>query len=256
MIISLDELFLGKPTMIKKKEYLSTREYVEPFLDLVSPFTNDIKIEVKTPTQVSISNKSEDTVYNRVLIQATLPKEHDYDNHQEVVGFLYGLDCAKPVVKTYRGYLNMACTNLSVFSSSWLNTQEIKPGEDINYNIKELMSLANGFKNEITALKNEFIDRDEIFRHLGKWVDYCLTSSYDNSVYSVKVPQTLPINAYKSIFLNKKSPYYVEDVEEVSLFDLHEAMTQVITDDTKEILNRFEKTLMVNQMIDLVKNPL
>ena len=45
----------------------------------------------------------------------------------EVIGFLYGLDVRKPVVKIYRGYLNRACTNLCVFDHQWLNIQEIGP---------------------------------------------------------------------------------------------------------------------------------
>lgn len=256
MKVELEELLRGKPTIIKNKEYLSTREYVEPFLDLVTPFVDEFHFEVKLPTQMSISNKTEDTVYNRVLIQGTLPKDHDYDNHNEVVGFLYGLDTKKPVVKIYRGYLNRACTNLSVFDPQWMHVQEINPEKDINYNIKELLGLANNFKNEIRALKEEFVNRDFIYDHLGKWVDYCLTSSYDNGLYEVKIPHALPITAYKSIFLDKKSPYYREHVEEVSLFDVHEAMTQVITDTKSDITNRYEKTLMVNEMVNLIRQPL
>lgn len=252
-MITLEELLQGKATIIKDKEYLSTAEYVQPFLDIVTPFVEDITIQVKTPTQITVGKNKEDITYNRVLIQGLLPKENDYDNHKEVVGFLYGLDAKKPIAKTYRGYLNMACTNLSVFNPTWMHVQEINTEKELNYNISDLLGLANNFKNEIKELKETFIERDMIYDHLGRWIDFCLTESYDNGIHTVKIPPTLPITAYKNIFLNKKSNYYVEEIEEVSLFDLHEAMTQVITDDKKDILNRYEKTMMVNQMIDIIK---
>lgn len=61
--------------------------------------------------------------YNRVWIQAVLPPTHTIDGHDEVIGFLYGIDVKKPVVKIYRGYLNQACTNLTVFNPYWINVQ-------------------------------------------------------------------------------------------------------------------------------------
>ena len=256
MEIELSELLEGKPTIIKNKEYLSTKEYVEPFLDICSPFVEEFTFQVQTPKQMSLSKDSTDLIYNRVLIQGVLPKEHDYDNHSEVVGFLYGLDTKKPVAKIYRGYLNRACTNLSVFSPEWLHVQEINPEKEINYNVKDLLNLANNFKNELRALKQEFVNRDMIYNHLGKWVDYCLTSSYDNGIYDVKIPHSLPVTAYKSVFLDKKSIYYRGETTEVSLFDIHEAMTQVITDGKSDITNRYEKTLMVNDMINLIREAL
>lgn len=255
-MVTLEELLQGKATIIKDKEYLTTAEYVQPFLDIVTPFVDEFTIQVKTPSQITIGANKEDITYNRVLIQGLLPSSNDYDNHKEVVGFLYGLDAKKPVAKTYRGYLNMACTNLSVFNPQWIHVQEISTEKELNYSITELLGLANNFKNEIKELKETFIDRDMIYDHLGRWVDFCLTQEYFNGVHGVKVPPTMPITGYKNVFLNKKSKYYVSDIEEVSLFDLHEAMTQVITDDKKDIINRYEKTMLVNQMIDLVKESL
>lgn len=251
MEISLEELLQGRATIIKNKEYLSTEEYVTPFLNLTNAFVDEYKITVKTPTQITKKNDQEDITYNRVLIQGTLPPEHNYDNHNEVVGFLYGLDCKTPVVKIYRGYMNRACMNLSVFSPTWLNVQEIQPEKEINYNIHELLNLANNFKNDLQQLKSVIFEREQMYESLGGWVDFCLRNYYDNGIHKVSITPTLPIKAYKSLFVNEKSNYYIREEREPTLFDVHEAMTQVITDDSKDLINPFEKTLLVNQMLGI-----
>ena len=53
MEITIDELLKGKATRIKKNEYLKTEAYVTPFLDKMSKLTNDFRIQVKLPDQVT-----------------------------------------------------------------------------------------------------------------------------------------------------------------------------------------------------------
>src|SRR5690606_16844840 len=109
MQITVQELLQGKATIIKEKEYLSTKDYVQPFINKMKTFTNDFRIKVKLPDQIT-KDKDRDVTYNRVLIEAVLPANHTIHNHDEVIGFLYGLDIKKPIAKIYRGYLNRACT--------------------------------------------------------------------------------------------------------------------------------------------------
>jgi hypothetical protein len=132
MEVTINDLLNGKSTLIKNKEFLPTKNYVEPFLDKMSKFTKDFRIDVKYPDQMTTSKNNTDITYNRVLIQAVLPEKYCIDSHDEVVGFLYGLDVKTPVAKIYRGYLNRACTNLCVFDPGWINIQEIVPGDPIN----------------------------------------------------------------------------------------------------------------------------
>lgn len=66
MEITLDALIQGKPTIIKDKTYLSTRDYVEPFLSQVSKYTNKFICKVQPPKQLTISNQKEDITYNKV----------------------------------------------------------------------------------------------------------------------------------------------------------------------------------------------
>lgn len=66
MEIDKDLLFEGKSTIIKNKNYLSTKEYVESFFDEMSKFTNDFIIRVQTPNQMTLSGEDKDITFNRV----------------------------------------------------------------------------------------------------------------------------------------------------------------------------------------------
>ena len=85
MEITIDQLLKGKSTIIKGKEYLSTEAYVTPFLERMSKFTNDFQVQVKLPDQYTLTKNGdinlEDITYNRVWVQAILPDEMNYPNH-------------------------------------------------------------------------------------------------------------------------------------------------------------------------------
>ena len=252
MQITLSELLEGKATIIKEKEYLSTKDYVQPFINKVKTFTNDFRIKVKLPDQIT-KDKDRDMTYNRVLIEAVLPANNTIHNHDEVIGFLYGLDIKKPIAKIYRGYLNRACTNLSVFEPQWLQVQEIKPDSSLSYDIQPLLEMEKGFKKTIEELKKKTLPREDLYESLGTWVDFCLTEQYDNGIHTVKLSPNLPIKAYKSLFIDTDSPYFVKGEIEPTLFDVHEAMTQVVTDDKRDLISPFEKTILINKMMGITK---
>jgi len=247
--ITLPELFSGKSTLIKGKQYLSTKEYVDPFIQEMSKYTSDFRIKIKLPDQMTGSIEDTDITYNRVLVEAVLPQEQNIDGHEEVIGLLYGLDIRKPVYKTYRGYLNQACTNLSVFDPKWLAVNELKPLEGINFNIKGMMEMASSFDSDLKKLKKTIVDREDMQKMLGKWVDISLRDTYFNGLQSVKISPNVSIEAYKSVLIDSESKYYVPENKEITMFNLHEALTQIVTDDDKDILNRFEKTMLINKFI-------
>jgi len=250
MEITIQELLGGQATLIKQKEYLSAREYAEPFIDKMSKFTEDFRIQVKLADQLSVKDDKH-IVYNRVWIQAVLPEEQCIENHDEVISLLYGLDIRKPVAKLYRGYLNRACTNLCVFNPQWLELQEMQPEQALDYtSIIDLMQQANDFKKRIEYMKTNFIPNDSIKDNLGKWVDFSLTQTHHNGVHATKLSPTMCVDAYKSVYLDPKSDYFVDsNVEESSLFNVYNAFTQVITDDSRDIMNKFEKTLLINNLL-------
>jgi len=248
--ITLEELYKGKSTIIKNREFFPTKSYVDPFIQYMSKMTNDFRIQVKLPDQITTTTSEHDLTYNRVLVQAVLPEEYCIDSHDEVIGFLYGLDVKKPIVKIYRGYLNRACTNLSVFSPQWLNIQDLLPGEGVNYSpIKNLLEQTNDFAVILDKMKNTYISRDERKRYLGEWVDYSLREHEDYGYGKVKIAVSTPIDAYKQLFINQDSEYYIPQGVDPRIYDVHEAFTQIITDDKRDILNKFEKTMIVNRLL-------
>ena len=254
MEIGTAELLKGKSTIIKNKEFYPTKYYVEPFLEKMSKFTDDFRIQVKLPDQMTLNKDNTDITYNRVWIQAVLPEKYCIDSHDEVYGFLYGIDVKKPVVKLYRGYLNRACTNLSVFNPSWMNVQELIPGEPININpLTQLMESQNEFEITLNKLKDETISRDDRKMYLGNWVDHALRENEDYGFGKVKIATSTPIDAYKKLFIDSDSQYYIPEGIDPTLFDVYNSFTQIITDDKKDILNKFEKTIIVGKLLNFVK---
>jgi len=252
--LTLQELLKGKATLIRGKEYYPTKTYIEPFLEKVSAFTTDIKVQAIKADQISTSNQVEDTVYNRILLQAVLPEKHDIDNHQEVIGLLYGLDVRKPVVKIFRNYLNKACLNMTVFSPQWINVQDMLPGEPINYSpIKSLMEYTNDFATILAKTKSTYIDRNARTQYLGEWVDYSLRESQDYGFGKVKIAVSTPIDAYKELFINQESEYYIPAGYDASLFDVLNSFTDIITSDSKDILNKFEKLMIINRLLKITQ---
>ncbi len=254
MEIGTAELLKGKSTIIKNKEFYPTKYYVEPFLEKMSKFTDDFRIQVKLPDQMTLNKDNTDITYNRVWIQAVLPEKYCIDSHDEVYGFLYGIDVKKPVVKLYRGYLNRACTNLSVFNPSWMNVQELIPGEPININpLTQLMESQNEFEITLNKLKDETISRNDRKMYLGNWVDHALRENEDYGFGKVKIATSTPIDAYKKLFIDSDSQYYIPEGIDPTLFDVYNSFTQIITDDKKDILNKFEKTIIVGKLLNFVK---
>lgn len=259
MEIDLNTLLQGKATIIKKKEYLPTEAYVTPFLERMSKYTNDFRIQARLPDQISITKKEdlnlEDTVFNRVWIQAVLPNEFSFNNHQEVIGMVYGLDTRKPIVKIYRGALNMACLNLCVFNPSFLEVHELEPESPINFKgLQSLMEQVSDIKSWLDRLSETFITYEEnvINENLGLWVRNALSTSFDNGYGKVKLSASTAVDAYKLLYEKEDSPYFVKPGEATSMFNVYNAFTELISNtDTRDIMNKAEKTLLLKDILTL-----
>lgn len=255
MEIDKDLLFEGKSTIIKNKNYLSTKEYVESFFDEMSKFTDDFIIRVQTPNQMTLSGEDKDITFNRVWIQALMPEDHAIDNHRECYHLIYGLDVKKPVYKVARGYVNMACTNLCIFNPQWLSVQELEPEKSFVYSISNLMKMTSDFESRIKKMKNTFLspeieDRQKL---LGSMIEKSLLYEYSNQAGKVKLSPAMVVKAYENVYINTDSPYYVKDTEECSVFNYYNAFTELIKDATKkDLMTGYEKTLLVGQLFDLV----
>lgn len=259
MELTINDLLKGKATVIKGKEYLSTEAYVTPFLNRMSKFTSNFKIQAKLPNQMSLTEREnlnlEDTVFNRVWIQAILPGDCGVDNHQEVIGLVYGLDVRKPVAKIYRGALNMACLNLCVFNPTFLEEQELSPEKPIDFKcIQSLMEQTSDIKVWLDKLSNTEIPYDEemINKNLGLWVRRSLNSSYNTNYGKVKIATSVAIDAYKLLYEKKDSPYFIQPGQSTTAFNMYNAFTELITNaDNRDIMNKAEKTLLLKDILGL-----
>ena len=259
MEITINELLEGKSTIIKNKQFLSTKAYVEPFLERMGNYTNDFRIQVKVPDQITTFGSNRDLTFNRVLIQAVLPQSYYFDdNHQQVVGMVYGLDVKNPVAKIYKGGLNMACTNLTVFSPEFLNVQEIEPETALNFNaVKQLMEQTDTLSVMLKKLKSTHINinsQEDKERNLGKWVDFTLRESYNANYGKIKIASSVPIDVYKDLFIDSDSDYYTPNGIDPSLFNVYNAFTNIITNDNgKDLLNKVEKCVLISNMLGVNK---
>ena len=255
MDISIEEVLRGKPCLIKNKEFLPTKHYVEPFLNKMSSITNDFIVKVKLPDQMTLTPTSTDITYNRVWVQAVLPEKYTIDNHKEVYGLVYGLDARKPVAKIYRGSLNMACLNLCVFSPSWLTVQELQPDAPINYtSLKELAEKENHMRIMLEKMNNEYLSREEHKIQLGNWVDFTIRHYDDRGFGKVQIASSVPISAYKDLYINTDSKYYVPEGIDPTKFQIYNAFTELITHDKRDILNVADKTLLLSEMLNVSIN--
>jgi len=251
--LTIQDLLKGKSTIIKNKEFFPTKTYVEPFLEKMSKFTDKFTVQVKLPDQMTFSKDSQDITYNRVLVQAILPEKYCIDNHDEVIGFLYGLDVKKPIAKIYRGHLNRACTNLTVFNPEWIEVQELIPGDPLRYtSIKQLMEYTSDVDFKLKTMKSTHIDREERTKYLGEWVDHALRTTEDYGFGKVKLAVSTPIDAYKELFINKEGEYYIPEGIDPTVFDVYSSFTQMLTNDSKDLMSKFETTMLVGKMLKVV----
>lgn len=258
MELTLDQAIAGKSTSIKGKEYLSTEAYITPFLERMSKYTSNFIFNGIQPDQVTLTKNgdinTEDITWNRMWVQAVMPDGIGFDNHDRVVGMVYGLDVRKPIVKFYVGGLNKACCNLCIFSPSFLDIQELEPEKAINFKpIERLLTQTDNVKNILEKLSNTEIEYNEvrINESLGDWVRKTLNYSHTNQLSKVKLATSTAIDAYKLLYEKEDSPYFVPKGTVTDMFNVYNAWTQCITDDKKDIINKAEKTLLVGNILGL-----
>lgn len=251
MELDLQTLLQGKQTSIKGKDYFQTAAYVEPFLERMSKFTDDFRVQVKLPDQITREDDLKDITYNRVIVQAVLPEELIID-HSQVVAMVYGLDVRKPVAKFYSGALDAVCTNLCVFGPDQLSCQEIEPETALDY--KPLNSIIDNIEKTVEFIRNMQntafdCSYQNTSEQLGNWIKRCMNLSFDRGFGKVKLSTSTPIDAYKLLFEDDDSRYLVKNTS-CNMYNVYGAFTQIITDSLKrDVMNQFEKSYLVKQII-------
>ena len=224
-------------------KFLSAKEYLDPFLDIVGPTASEITVRVADPViNQEIDSDEKNVAYPRVLVEANFGRmvSEQYDS---VVGLVYGLDMQKPVIKTYAGHNVVACTNLTIFNAEMVFEQGLLGNYQEVYKLtqnyidtmeKDLVD----FRERDNFLRNTYLTQSETNRALG----YMLRGAAKTRL------GTTPILAAAKMIDNTKSKYYVDPHGECSLFNLYNACTQSITD-SKEILDKANKTVILSNLI-------
>lgn len=257
MIESLEEIYKGAATVIKNKQYYSAKEYISPFIDRISKYTDKTICLVRPADQLAGKGTDVDIIYNKVLVTGVFPEDYDIvvnDKlvYHRVICMAYALDTKIPVCKFYTGVVDTEA-NFYAFGKDCIQIQKLEPDTPIDYSGIETV-INNGLKDncEIILKQNvtRCISKEFMFKTLGEWIDFTLTHEYINDAGKVKLSNTLPVTAYKSLILDKDSDYY-SDEEVLKFPDIMAAFLFQITDDDKDIINRYEKTQLVNNLLKL-----
>lgn len=255
MEITISKLLEGKCTVIKDNEYLSTKEYVNPFIELMKKFTNDFSIQVQLPSQLTITDSEKDITYNRVWVQAIMPEKCNRYGFAETYNLVYALDVRKPIYKIFKAYKNRKTNDLYAFNENWLSVYELKPSEEfIEFDdvVKNLMQLTDDSELRFKKLNSEFlssVDEDRQ-RKLGELIEDSMLFEINNKGGKIKIAPAMVLKAYQNVYLDSSSKYYISDTEECSMFNYVNAFSSLITEDDKDIINRFEKNLLIYNMFN------
>jgi hypothetical protein len=128
----------------------------------------------------------------------------------------------------------------------------LEPERAANYkSIDRLMSQTSEMVATLERMeKTEYeYDSRAISERLGDWIRRSLSFSYNSDFGKVKLATNVAIDAYKLLYEKDDSPYYIPQGETTDLFNVYNAWTQVITDDTRDIMNKVEKTLLIKDIL-------
>lgn len=256
MDITIEQAYLGLPTKIKNKEYFATRNYIEPFIDRMSKYTDNFTIQAKPADQISLNSDGttnfENIVYNRVWVEAILPEEYAYEGHVQSVSLLYALDTRKPLYKIFKNTIRQACLNMCVFSPEHLQVRELEPETAMEYTFtNQVMELTDGMNMMLKNLANTYTKRNELTNRLGEWVDRSISTKFNSGFGNVKLAESTAIDAYKALVIDEKSPYYSTEGD-ICNFDIYNAFTDIITHDKgRDIVNKFEKTYLIREIMGI-----
>lgn len=255
MVEDLKTVLEGKATLIKNRQYLSAKDYISPFVERLSSMTNRFICQVKPADQVSTTGGNSDTVYNKVLITAILPDSFTVDNvvYHRTVCFAYALDTKVPVAKFYTGVVDPAM-RFHQFGRGYCEVQKIDVSTPLDYT-KLMPLIAKGNDDNCEAMLKGIcrasLDKAVMTKYLGDWVDFSLTKDfYVEDIGKVKLANSMPIKTYSDVILDKESEFY-SDEDKVTYGTLYKSFAEQIYDDEKDLVNRYEKTMLVNEMLRL-----
>ena len=257
MVESLEEIYKGTATIIKNKNYFAAQSYLSPFIEKMSNYTDKFICNVKVADQLSEVDGEINTVYNKVLVTAVFPDNYnitlsDGSVFHRVTCMSYALDVKVPNCKFYTGVVDTEF-NFYSFGADCITIQKIEPENPIDYTgIEQIVQ--NGLNDNCATILEQnmhrVLDKNNILNDLGEWIDFTLKKEYINDVGKVKLSNSMPIEAYKRLAMDKDSPLY-EEGNAIPIPNVMKAFLEQITDDEKDIINRYEKTQLINNLMKL-----
>lgn len=224
--------------------FQSPREYIEPFLTAVQSLSPTFEVAISGRN----ANKNEDNTINesfaRVHVCAKLPNEYCVEEHNSVIGLVYGLDTQKPVMKVYAGRDAWACTNLAIFRADHVHQVELVQGTATIYEkaarFAELVpEHIQQFVQKVKAMKDRQYEGPEIDRVIGR----LLRESLNN-----KFVGTTPVLAAVQSMEDAKSVYAIRE-NKTTQWNMYSAVTQYVTDKV-DIVDKPTKTVLISNIFD------
>ena len=211
----------------------------------MSKYTKRFITKVQMPNQITLSKDREDVTYNKVWIQAIMPKL--IDGLLEVYGLVYALDIKNPVYKVYRAFLNPDTLNTVIFDPNWIEVYNFESNEPFKVSVNNLMAKPITIKQKIDNLSGHYIDdnSENLHKLLGEFIDKTMLYEFSNIGGKVKLSINNIINAYQSTFSD-----LTKSINNKLFYD---NLCNEINDD-KDIINIFEKTILIGMLFGLVKD--
>jgi len=240
-ILTIDDVFESKTYVKGNREYKTPKEYLEKFIDVVSPIAPDISVQVSGKIQNAELDKTINTAYSRILIEASNTKLKS-DGLFPTFGIVIGLDTQKPVYKLYEGTVVSACTNLCVFNSNNMFAGDIFDGLSEGYD--RLGTWVNGYKETFgenldiyQRLEKNVLSKEQLEEKLGSLLRFSIDNPY--------LGTTPVVLAAKELY-NPNSMYHIEDDEGTTDWNLYNAVTSYLSSKT-DILDKASKTLLLSK---------
>lgn len=124
--------------------------------------------------------------------------------------------------------------------------KELESNKTLEYDIKSLFGAVNDLETNMRKLKSTFLPTDKKQNFLGELIDKTLVFENKTVNGKVKLASSDIIKAYESIYSDSSSPYYANG--ECTMFNYYDAVCAQIT---KDFVNRFEKTMLINNLFGI-----
>jgi hypothetical protein len=244
-MIDLKTVLKGQETEIKGKKFLSSERYIAPFVDKLKNITTNFKVYAKPADQLI----GDSITYNKVLVLAILPET--WEDYSHAIGFSYALDAKKPVAKFFSCLVKD--DNIIAYEKGNIIYQAIEPETNLKYSgVRELYERSRNL-TILECLKNVTMDKHDRWYALGKAIEINHMSSMTSDFGKVKLSKTIPVEVFESLYMDQESKHYTTDPTITGL-DLLEVFTDILGEDTKDIINKFEKAYLAFALVHASTN--